>query len=383
VSVEGLHRPSWAEVSRAAIVANARAMKAVVGATSLCAVVKADGYGHGATLAAAAALDGGADTLGVATIDEGAELRRAGFDVPIIVLAEVVPTSIPLALENSLTLTVGSTAGANAVVACAAHLRGRHLVHVKVDTGMHRMGVAPEELDAVIDTLGASAHVDVEGLFTHLPVADGASEDDRAFTASQIRHFEGLVASLRNRGVLPRVLHCANSAGTLGYPESHFSMVRVGLSLYGYLPAPWCAEALTSRGLALEPAMTIRTRVVARRRLAAGERPSYGRARPLERDATVVTVPIGYADGFPRALFEGGAQVLVGGRRRPLAGNVTMDQLIIDVGDDEVALGDEVVLLGRQGDEVITADEWAERDGTIAWEILTRIGPRVPRIAVR
>jgi alanine racemase len=160
-------------------------------------------------------------------------------------------------------------------------------------------------------------------------------------------------------------------------------MVRVGLSLYGYLPDPWCGEALSSRGLALEPAMTIRARVVARRRLAAGERPSYGRARALERDATVVTVPLGYADGFPRALFEGGAQVLIGGRRRSLAGVVTMDQLIVDVGDDDVALGDEVVLLGRQGDEVITADEWAERDGTISWEILTRIGPRVPRVAVR
>ncbi len=381
--VEGIHRPAWAEVSRAAIVANASAIKAVIGATSLCAVVKADGYGHGATLAAAAALDGGADTLGVATIDEGVELRKAGFEAPILVLAEVAPTSIPLALTHGLTVTVGSMAGATALVACAKDLGGRHLVHVKVDTGMHRMGVAPDDLDAVIDTVASSQHLDVEGLFTHLSVADGASEEDRAFTTHQIRTFDELVGSLRERGAAPRVVHCANSAGTLGYPESHYSMVRVGLSLYGYLPDPWCGETLSSRGLALEPAMTIRARVVARRRLAAGERPSYGRARALERDATVVTVPLGYADGFPRALFEGGAQVLIGGRRRSLAGVVTMDQLIVDVGDDDVALGDEVVLLGRQGDEVITADEWAERDGTISWEILTRIGPRVPRVAVR
>jgi len=159
-------------------------------------------------------------------------------------------------------------------------------------------------------------------------------------------------------------------------------MVRVGLALYGYLPDPWCAVALSSRGLHLEPAMTIRSRVSALRRLSAGERPSYGRRRALEREATVATVPLGYADGYPRRLFDGGAEVLIGGRRYPLAGNVTMDQLVIDVGQDDVAIGDEVVVLGRQGDEAITADEWAERDGTISWEILTRIGPRLPRVTV-
>ncbi len=380
--VEGTHRPSWAEVSRAALVANTRAIKEVIGAASLCAVVKADGYGHGATLAAGAALEGGADALGVAAIDEGVELRTAGVDAPILVLAEVEPGSIPLGLANALTLTVGSLEGAHALVHHAALEGGRHRVHVKVDTGMHRMGASPSDLDAVIDTLHASTHLDVEGLWTHLPVADGASDEDRVFTRNQLRRFDDVVTSLRARGVAPRVLHCANSAGALGYPESHHSMVRVGLSLYGYLPDPWCEEALRVRGLHLEPAMTIRTRVVARRRLPAGERPSYGRARPLERDATVVTVPFGYADGFPRGLFRAGAQVLIGGRRRPLAGNVTMDQLLIDVGDDEVALGDEVVLLGRQGEEVITADEWARRDDTISWEILTRIGPRVPRVVV-
>jgi alanine racemase len=369
-------------VSRAALVSNARAIKSVIGGTSLCAVVKADGYGHGATFAATAALEGGADSLGVAAIDEGVELRVDGVDAPILVLAEVEPSSISLALEHSLTLTVGSMSGATAVLERAREHGSRHRVHVKVDTGMHRMGVAPSELDTVIDALGASPEIDVEGLYTHLPVADGASEDDRDFTTAQIRSFGELVDSLRARGVAPRVVHCANSAGTLGYPESHFSMVRVGLSLYGYLPDPWCATSLSVRGLELEPAMTIRTRVVALRRLLAGDRPSYGRARALEHDATVVTVPFGYADGYPRHLFERGAQVLIGGQRRNLAGTVTMDQLLIDVGDDDVALGDEVVLLGRQGAEVITADEWAQRDGTISWEILTRIGPRVPRIVV-
>ena len=369
-------------MSRGALVANARAIKAVIGETALCAVVKADGYGHGAATTARAALEGGATSLAVATVDEGVELRATGIEAPVLVLADAAAESVPLALEHALTLTIGSVASARALRACAEARGGRHSVHVKVDTGMHRMGVAPEELDAVLEVLAGSKAVDVEGLFTHFPVADGASEEDRAFTRDQIQRFGELVARLRARGELPRVVHCANSAGTLGYPESHFTMVRIGLSLYGYLPDRWCEATLTSRGLHLEPAMVIRSRVTARRRLRAGERPSYGRRRALEGDATVVTVPLGYADGFPRRLFDGGAEVLIGGKRRPLAGNVTMDQLVIDVGDDDVAVGDEVVVLGRQGDEVITAEEWATRDGTITWEILARIGPRLSRVVV-
>lgn len=379
---EGLHRPSWAEVSRSAIIANTRTFKSMIGDVALCAVVKADGYGHGAAFAAFAALEGGADALGVAVVDEGLELRAAGIEAPILILAEVAPASILAALGASLTVTVGSVAGAAALTQCAATVAGPHRVHVKVDTGMHRMGVAPEDLDEVLDTLGASPHLDVEGLFTHLPVADGASEDDQAFTRSQIQYFSEIVSELRARGVAPRVLHCANSAATIRHPTSLFSMVRVGLSLYGYAPSQWCAQELASQGRSLQAAMTIRSRVVAVRRVAAGERPSYGRRRATTRETTVVTVPFGYADGYPRRLFDGGAEVLIGGKRRALAGSVTMDQLVIDVGDDAVALGDEVVLLGRVGDEVVSAEEWAARDGTISWEILTRIGPRVPRIAV-
>jgi alanine racemase len=190
------------------------------------------------------------------------------------------------------------------------------------------------------------------------------------------------VTALAGRGVLPRVVHLANSAGTLGYPNARHSMVRPGLSIYGYLPESWLAGALQEKGEHLETALTLRSRVVAVRRVAAGERPSYGRRRALEHDATIVTVPIGYADGYPRALFQGGAEVLIKGRRYSLAGNVTMDQLVVDVGDDDVALGDGVVLLGRDGDEFISADEWAEWANSISWEILGRIGARVPRVVV-
>ena len=380
--VEGVRRPAWAEISASAIAHNVAALRTVLGATMLCAVVKANGYGHGAQLAAKAALAGGADSLAVAIVDEGIELRGSGVAAPILLLAEIPPETIPDALTHSLTLTIGSLAGARAAVAAAERLGGLHRVHVKIDTGMGRMGVAPEAVDEVVDVLVASPTIDLEGLYTHFSVADGTSEEDRAFTRGQIERFGEVVAHRAGRDVTPRVLHAANSAGALGYPEARLSMARVGLALYGYLPDGWLGEELERRGLALETALTLRAQVVAVRRLAAGERPSYGRRRALDHPATIATVPFGYADGYPRRLFDAGAQVLINGRRYPLAGMVTMDQLLIDCGDDEVAVGDDVVLLGHQGDESITAEEWARLGSTITWEILCGIGARVPRVLV-
>jgi alanine racemase len=382
VQVEGVHRPARAEISASAIAHNVRALKAVVGESLFCAVVKANGYGHGAELAAKAALVGGADMLAVAIIDEGIELRESGVTAPILLLAEVPPDTIAAALEHSLTLTIGSLEGARAAVASAEALGGQHLVHVKVDTGMHRMGVAPADLDAVIDVLVASPAIDLEGIYTHFSVADGSSGEDRSFTRAQIESFDAIVTALRRRGVEPRLVHAANSAGALGYPEARRGMVRVGLALYGYLPEPWLASALEASGERLTPALTLRANVVAVRRVEAGERPSYRRRRALESESTVATVPFGYADGYPRRLFDAGAEVLIHGQRYPLAGMVTMDMLVIDCGDDVIETGDEVVLLGRQGDEEITADEWAADAGTISWEILCGIGARVPRILV-
>jgi alanine racemase len=382
VPVEGVRRPAWAEISRSALAHNVRALKSVLGATTLCAVVKANGYGHGAQLAARAVLDGGADSLAVAIVDEGIELRGAGISAPILLLAEIPPATIPDALIHSLTLTIGSLEGARAAVHEAERLGGRHRVHVKVDTGMHRMGVPPEQIDEVVDVLLASSTIDLEGIYTHFSVADGSSPEDRAFTRSQVEVFARVVEDLAQRDVRPRVVHAANSAGALGYPEARLSMARVGLALYGYLPEGWLGGALETSGARLETALTLRAQVVAVRRVAAGERPSYGRRRPLDHDANIATVPFGYADGYPRRLFEAGADVLINGRRYPLAGTVTMDQLLIDCGDDEVRPGDDVVLLGRQGDQEITADEWARRAETITWEILCGIGARVPRVLV-
>ncbi len=353
----------------------------MLGATALCGVVKANGYGHGAVPVARTLLDAGAESLAVATVDEGRELRDAGLDVPILLLAEIPETSIGEALENSLTLTIGSLEGARAAVRAGEIVGGVHPVHLKVDTGMHRMGVAPETVGAAFDILLASRSLDVEGIYTHLSVADGDSQEDRRFTRSQIDALETVLGELAPAR-RPRVVHLANSAGAIGYPEARRDLARVGLALYGYLPAAWLGDVLVEHGVSLTPALTLRAKVVATRRVKAGERPSYGRRRALERDATVVTVPFGYADGFARRLFDADATVLIRGRRYPLAGVVTMDQIVVDVGDDEVVVGDDVVLLGRQGDESISADEWATRTGTITWEILCALGTRVPRVLV-
>jgi alanine racemase len=382
VTVEGVRRPAWAEISTGAIAHNARVVKQILGDTLLCAVVKANGYGHGARLSAVAALKGGADSLAVAIVDEGIELRASGIAAPILLLAEIPSDTILDALSYSLTLTVGSLAGARAIVEAAQELGGTHKVHLKVDTGMHRMGVDPAQIDEVVDVLLGSSAVDLEGIYTHFSVADGSSGEDRNFTRSQIELFDQVLDHLKARDVTPRYVHLANSAGVLAYPETYRTMARVGLALYGYLPEDWLSGALEQKGLRLKPAMSLHAKVVAVRRVEEGERPSYGRRRPLERATTVATIPFGYADGFPRRLFEAGAQVLIRGTRYPLAGTVTMDQLVVDCGDDEVHIGDDVVLLGRQGDEEITADEWARRGETITWEILCGIGARVPRVVV-
>lgn len=372
---------AWAEISASALGANVRALTSVLGTTSLCGVVKANGYGHGAVIVARTILDAGATSLAVATVQEGRELREAGVNAPILLLAEIPSASLNDAMTQSLTLTVGSLEGALALAHAAERLGGVHPVHLKVDTGMHRMGVAPVEVSDVLDVLLACDELDVEGIYTHLSVADGDRDEDRRFTRHQIDTFDEVLADLDDAR-RPRVVHLANSAGALGYPDARRDLARVGLALYGYLPGAWLGDVLAEHGISLTPALTLRAKVVATRRVKAGERPSYGRRRALVRDANVVTVPLGYADGFARRLFDADAQVLIGGRRYPLAGVVTMDQIVVDVGDDEVAVGDDVVLLGAQGDECISADEWATRAQTISWEILCALSARVARVLV-
>ncbi len=380
MAVEGLSRPAWAEIDRDALRANAAAVAARIAPSALCAVVKADGYGHGAVTAALAFLDGGAQGLAVAIVDEGLELRNANITAPILLLSEPPADIMPAAVAARLTLTLTTLDGVDAAIDAAKIMGGSVPVHVKVDTGMHRMGTHSSGLAELLARIATCEQLVVEGIWTHLASADEDDPESLAFTAVQVERFEAAVAEVEALGLDIPVKHVANSAGTLASPSARYSMVRCGLALYGELPS----EAVRIRAeseapLDLQPSLTIKAAVSAIRRVEAGGRPSYGRRRALPADATVATVPIGYADGFPRALFAAGQEVLIGGRRHPLAGMVTMDQIVVDVGDDEVAVGDEVVLLGRQGDEEISAAEWAEHLGTIVYEVLCGIGPRVPR----
>ncbi len=380
MAVEGLSRPAWAEVDLDAIRANTRHVAARIGGAALCAVVKADGYGHGAVQSATAMLEAGAQGLAVAIVDEGVELRQARITAPILLLSEPPGDVMSAALAAGLTPTLTTPEGVAHAAEAAKQIGANHPIHVKIDTGMHRMGVDVADLAELMTAVAAQDQLVIEGLYTHLAVADESDDESTAYTAEQIARFDEAVAIAERLGIEPPVLHIGNSAGALAVPSSRRTMVRTGIALYGEVPSGDVARiAGAERPLERTPALTFKAAVSAVRHLDAGERPSYGRRRPLARPGRVVTVPIGYADGFPRALFGAGQEVLIGGTRFPLAGSVTMDQIVVDVGDAEVSVGDEVVLLGAQGSERITATEWAEHLGTITYEVLCGIGPRVPR----
>jgi alanine racemase len=259
-----------------------------------------------------------------------------------------------------------------AAVAAAAEAAGAapHAIHVKVDTGMHRVGAQPDDAVALVRRVADDPRLSLAGVWTHFAV----SEEDHAYTEEQLDALGAVSTALAGGGITVPLLHAANTAAALEYEPTRLSLVRVGLGLYGLRPAP-----AVGMGVDLQPAMRVVSHVSYVQRLPMGERPSYGRVRPLAADATVATVPIGYADGVARRLGNVGGEVLIGGRRYPLAGTITMDQLMVDVGDDAVEVGDEVVLLGRQGDDEISAEEWAHRLGTINYEIVCDFGPRLPR----
>jgi alanine racemase len=358
------HRPTFVRVDLAAIRHNAALLTPE--GVRLMAVVKADAYGHGDVAVARAALEGGATWLGVALVEEGIGLRAAGIDAPILVLSEVPPGSEAEALEAGLTPTLYSAGGLERLAAAAP---AGTAVHVKVDTGMHRVGVFPPEAAPTFAGEVVRAGLRLEGLWTHF----ARSEEDEATTRDQLALFRRVVDDVKAAGHVPDLLHAANSGATILHPDSHLDLVRPGIALLGIPPGPGVGASL-----GLRPALSWHSAVGFARRLPAGEALSYGHRYRLEQDANVATVPVGYADGYPRALSSS-ADVLIRGRRCRVAGSVTMDQLMVDCGDLPVASGDEVVLLGSQGDQTITAEELAGPAGTIAYEIVTRIGQRVPR----
>lgn len=372
---------AWAEVDLAAVAHNIGLVRAAVAPAGVLAVVKADGYGHGAIPVAAAALDAGAAGLGVAITDEGVALRDAGITAPILVLSEPRPPEMGECVAFDLEPTVYSRGGVRAAAAAArVHGSQRRLrVHLKVDTGMHRVGAAPGDAVELADAVAGEDALELASVFTHCAVAD---EPDDPYTGGQLSRFHEVLRALADHGHRPPVRHAANSAGALLHPTARLDLVRIGIATYGIAPAPGLATRSAVVG-ELRPAMTLKAAVSFVKVVAAGDRLSYGLRHRFAADTVVATVPIGYADGVPRRLGELGAEVLVGGRRCPIVGTVTMDQLMVDCGPagdgPPVAVGDEVVLIGEQGGARIAAEDWARPLGTIAYEIVCGIGPRIPR----
>jgi len=368
-----IERWAWAEVDLSAIAHNIGVLRDTVAPAAVWAVVKADGYGHGALPVAVAALDAGSAGLCVALVSEGVALREAGIDAPVLVLSEQPPAAAPALVAHRLTPTVTTAAGIDNLATAAeeAGVTGFG-VHLKVDTGMHRVGAAPHEAAGLAERIAATGCLYLSGLFTHLAVAD---EPGRAETAGQVAALDAV------RAALPPVdlVHAANSAGALAHPAARCSLVRAGIAVYGISPG----SDLDHAAAALRPALSLRARVSFVTRRGAGDRLSYGLRYTLPADANIATVPIGYADGVRRNLSGLGMPVLIHGHRYPIVGTVTMDQLLVDCGDDGVAAGDEVTLIGQQDGERIRAEDWARALGTIAYEVVCGISARIPRRYVR
>lgn len=366
---------TYIEVDLDAIAHNVQAIKAHTGqGVKLMAVVKANAYGHGAAEVARTALQHGADWLAVARADEGVRLRQAGIAAPILVMNYTLPDAIEEALWHDLTLTLTELETAQAISALAQRLGRRAAVHIKVDTGMGRFGLLPDEVLPFVEKVTALPGLYLEGLFTHFAVADLADKD---YTWQQFRHFQRVRASLAAAGHAIPLCHAANSAATLDLPEMHLDAVRVGIAMYGLRPSSEIEPAVP-----LRPALSFKSHVARVRTLPAGSSISYGRTYITPRPMPVALVPVGYGDGYHRLLSNRGA-VLINGRRAPIVGRVCMDQLIVDVSQvGPVALNSEVVLIGSQGDERISAEEVAAWAETINYEVTTSLLSRVPRLYV-
>jgi len=356
-TASGVRTPSrtWAEIDLGAVRHNVRTLKRRAQDARLMAVVKADAYGHGAVPVSLAALEAGADFLAVVTVEEGAELRRAGISVPILIFTDLLPEKLPLAEEHRLAVTAHSVQSARLIAA-----RPGLKVHLKVNTGMNRWGVEPCQVREASRILGAR----LCGVYTHFASADR----DEGATRRQVEAFEAVLAANPFGGAL---VHAANSAATLWHPNSHYDCVRPGVTLYGLHPAGDEGDAAEE---GLRPAMTLKSYVAGVRRLHPGDGVSYGLTFKAASSMFAATVPVGYAEGYRRAL-SGKAEALIRGERRPLLGRVTMDACVFGV-DGSVEVGDEVVLMGEQAGERVSAEELGLRAGTINYEVTTGVNPR-------
>jgi alanine racemase len=371
-------RPTRAEVDLGALRHNAQVARQLAGNCDVLAVVKANAYGHGAVPVARALVEAGVSWLGVALVEEGIELRHAGVAAPILVMGGSYAGGYELLVEYDLVPIVFRPEHLEGLALVARAAGKKVTAHLKVDTGMGRIGILPSEVDAFLDEAARWPEVTLTGLASHFANADLA---DAALTAAQVRELGEVLARMRARGVHPAWRHLANSAGLVDKPDLKrgldVNLMRPGLLLYGVAPASWLEPEAT-----LRPVLTWKTGVTHVKRVPAGTAISYGSTWRAGRPSVIATLPVGYADGYARA-FSNKAHVLVRGRRLPIVGRVCMDMVMADVTDvPAVEVGDEVVLLGAQGEERITADELAALEGTISYEVLCAVSARVPRVIV-
>ncbi|MEA2517458.1 MAG: alanine racemase [Actinomycetota bacterium] len=365
--IEARGHPVWAEIDLAAIRHNIAVLDQIAAKAEVMGVVKGYAYGHGNPECATAMLEAGATRLGVARVAEALHLREAGVTAPIHVFTEPPPAAAEALVANELTAGVYTESFAAALSAAAVEAGKTMPIHVKLDTGMHRVGLLSDDVPGALERIAALPGLHIEGVWSHLAVAD---VPDHPFTRKQLDLFAELLARIEQAGIELRYRHIANSAATMSCPESHYDLVRCGVAAFGLWPGPALAGSAD-----LRPALALRARVNMVKRVQAGESLSYGLRYEVERDSRVVTVPAGYADGYDRRL-SGRADVLLGGHRYKVSGTVCMDQFMVDVADDEVEVGAVATLIG----DGVTAEELATHIGTINYEVTTRIPSRVPRI---
>ncbi len=363
-------RPTTAVVDRAALRHNVSVVRGAAGGRRLMAIVKANAYGHGLIETSRAFLSAGVDELGVAFLEEGMELRRAGISAPILVLGGIIGNQIAHFVEHDLEITASSPYKLRQIEEICQVTGRSAKVHLKIDTGMGRIGVQWDRVDALFEAALMAKHCTIVGVFTHFASADGA---DKAFTQLQMARFREALERWRARGFHVPKVHVANSGAIAQHDLEGTDLVRSGALLYGFYPSPELPRTLPVR-----PALSLQTRVVYFKVLEAGSPVSYDSRWRAPRQTRVVTLPVGYGDGYMRAL-SGKASVLIGGQRRPIIGSITMDATMVDLGEGSAFNGDEVVLIGRQGGEEIRVEELAALAGTIPYEILTNINTRVPR----
>ena len=378
-------RWAWADINLGALVHNVRVAISESAPSEVWAVVKANAYGHGAVQCATTALDSGASGLCVALVDEAIALRQAGVSAPILVMSEQPPQQHEDMIKYGLIATLYNKATIEHYAKEATRLGIVGAVHLKVDTGMHRVGTDPKHAVEMAQFVTAQTWLLLDGIFTHLATADVV---DHEATARQIAEFDRVCDELKQLTLLPSRVHIANSSATMNHigvaaqMKNAPTMTRVGIAMYGVAADAQSDSFGIAKGAELQPVMAVKARVSHVQWLDAGEAVSYGLHRALKQRSCIATLPIGYADGVPRGLWTTG-EVLIGGKRRAFAGVVTMDQIMIDCENDDVQVGDEAVLIGKQGEGQITANDWARQMGTIGYEIVCGISARVPRNYLR